>query len=313
MNGRQKRISKQIKQHWVPRFYLKEFSTPETRDTKDPQVWIFSRHEGDSQKVNIKDVAAKRYLYSPKNEQGVRCWRTEDKLAALESTTGIFWSCITRNFVNLDEVWVRKGVSLFMSTLMLRHPNKMDEHREVREQLIAFFDSFPKDASGRPNIRHVETKHGVLKLDTSDWFKYRNPTEYDRHKLFVDQISYSTIDVAKLLMEKRWSVIFSDEPCFITTDQPVTVFNQEKERFGLATKGTLISFPLSPTRVLVLDDRFNEPGSQFYPLAEHGPGPINITHWTHAHNFMISHRHPDEVNYEMVNFADQYEQTIHNK
>ena len=303
MNGRQRQISKPIKQHWTPRFYIKEFSTTETRDTRDPQVWIFSRNEGDPQKVNIKDVAAKRYLYSPKNEEGVRCWRIEDKLAALESTIGMFWSCIARDFVNLDEVWVRKGVSLFMATLMLRHPNKMDEYRGLRAQLTSFFDSFPKDASGRPIIRYLETKHEALKFDTSNWFKYRNPTEYDRHKLFVDQISYSALDVAKLLMEKRWSVIFSDEPCFITTDRPVTVFNQEKERFGLATKGTIISFPLSPTRVLVLDDRFNEPHSQFYPLAEHGPGPINIAHWAHAYNFMISHRHPDDVDYEMVNLC----------
>ena len=75
--------------------------------------------------------------------------------------------------------------------------------------------------------------------------------------------------------------------------------------FGLATKGTFLSFPLSPTRVLLLDDRFEESGSQYYPLVSQGAGSMNIIHWIHAHNFMITHRHPDDVNQEMVTCADE--------
>ncbi|MCK5708032.1 MAG: DUF4238 domain-containing protein [Candidatus Aureabacteria bacterium] len=308
MNDRKnKRISKPKKQHWVPRFYLKEFSIPETKKTKEPQVWIFSRFKGDPHKANVKDVAAKRYLYSQKNEEGARCWKTEEKLASLESIIANFWShIINRDFFDLDKEWVRKGISLFVATLMLRHPNKLCGYQALQKQLIGFYDSFPKDDFGRPNISHIETKNKVFELDTSDWFKYQHTTEYDYHKIFINMIEDNAIGVAKLLMEKRWSVIFSEEPCFITTDQPVTVFNRERERFGLNTKGTLISFPLSPTKVLVLDDQFNEPSSQFYSLSKEGSGPINITHWRYAHNFMISHRHPDEVNSEMVGFTDEY-------
>ena len=297
-------MAKAKKQHWVPRFYLKEFSIPETRHSKHPKVWVFSKHEGDPTIVGVKDVAAKRYLYSPKNSDGERSWATEDKLASLESILSAFYPHIAHDFVDLEATWVRKGLSLFISTLMLRHPKNIEQYNSFQEQLIEFYASIPKDEYGRPNISHVETPKGTLEFDASGWHQYKNPTDYDQRKFFVDQIHREAVFAAELLMKKRWSVVFSEEPCFITTDHPVVTFNQEKEHFGLATRGTFLSFPLSPTRILLLDDRFEEPGSQYYPLGPQGAGPMNIIHWTHAHNFMITHRHPDDVNQEMVTCAD---------
>ena len=297
-------LSKPKNQHWVPRFYIKEFSIPETKNKKNPQVWIFSKFEGDPQKVNISDIAAKRYLYSPKNEQGQRNWKTEDKLASLETTISKFWPHVANEFVNLDEEWVRKGLSLFIATLILRHPAKLEEYNKLQDELISLYDSYKKDEFSRPNISHVEINNSIFKLDKKDWFKYKNPSSYDRQKFFVDMIHRETIELANILMKKRWSIVFSNEPCFITTDQPIAVFNRKNDKFGLATEGSYISFPLSTTRILVLDDLFEEPGSQYYSLSENNSAAINTIHWTHAHNFMITHRHPDEVSYEMVSFSE---------
>jgi len=49
-------------QHWVPRFYLRYFATPETRQTKEPKVWIFSKDEndGDESCPNVKNICSKR-------------------------------------------------------------------------------------------------------------------------------------------------------------------------------------------------------------------------------------------------------------
>ncbi|MGO9611819.1 MAG: DUF4238 domain-containing protein [Dissulfurispiraceae bacterium] len=308
MSKQKKQSSKSIKQHWVSKFYFKEFAIPETTANKNPQAWIFSRHEGDPQKVSITGIASKRYLYSPKNEKGERSWKIEDKLAHLESTVAAFWPRIARGYVDLDAIGVRKGLSLFISTLLLRHPSQLDEYREIRDQLTAFFNSISKNDSGEPNISHMKTPTGVFPFDTSGWFKFQHPTEYDRHQSFVDQIERSAIETASLLMKKRWSIIVSERPCFITTDKPVTVFHPERQLFGLATNGTIITFPLSPTRILILDDQFSNPASQYYPLPKNDPAPFNIIHWIHAHEFMVSHRHPDEVNYEMVSYEDKNKQ-----
>ena len=67
-------------QHWVPRFYLRFFATPETAGGDEPQVWLLSKDEGDPILANVKKVAAQRYLYSPRDERGSRCYK-QDKCA----------------------------------------------------------------------------------------------------------------------------------------------------------------------------------------------------------------------------------------
>ena len=295
-------MGKAKKQHWVPKFYLREFATEDSIHSKNPQVWMFPRHEGDPKLVNVKDIASKRYLYSPQDDDGNRCWQTEDKLARLESTISQIWPALSSDFIDLNYEPIRKGLSLFVATLILRHPNNIEEYKVFQDKLIKFFNDAPKDNFGRPNLESVEIKGVKYKLDNSDWEQYANPTDYTYRKLFVDQIDSEAVGIAKILMKKRWSIVFSEKPYFITSDNPVTMFNQDKNVYGLATEGTVVNFPISPTRVLIMDDRFNQPVSQYYPLSDIGAGPANILTWTEAHKFMITGRHPDEVCQEMITF-----------
>ena len=50
-----------------------------------------------------------------------------------------------------------------------------------------------------------------------------------------------------------------------------------------------------PTRVLMMDDRHDQPKGQYYPLATTGPAFANGLAWRNCERFMISPRHPDEV------------------
>ncbi|WP_373032920.1 DUF4238 domain-containing protein [Sulfurovum sp.] len=308
-----KKQSKPIKQHWVPRFYLKEFATLETRDKKESQVWIFSKNEGAPTKVNIKDIAAKRYLYSPKDENNERCWKMEDKLASLESLISQIWPNFANGFIDLNNKAFRRGISLFLATLHLRHPKRLNEYDKLQKQLIDIYDTLPKDKNGNPMIGSIETKKGVFEFDSSDWERYSNPTEYDKQKFFVDTIKESAIEIAEAFMKKRWSVIFSESEQFITTDSPLIISNSivgKTQNYGINTKGTEITFPVSPTRILILDDMFDQPHSQYYPLQGNVAFAINLQIWQGAHQFMISHRNPDEVNYEMIKFVDNHVKNI---
>lgn len=94
------------------------------------------------------------------------------------------------------------------------------------------------------------------------------------------------------------------KPVFITTDNPVITENQERERFGLRTKGTFITFPLSPTRVLCMDDKFEEPASQYYPLKDKSGAAFNQVQWAKAYRFMISNRSPVDVLTEIIEFSE---------
>ena len=288
-------------QHWVPRFSLRQFATPESINTVGPQVWIFSKHEGNPQLTSVKNVATKHHLYSPKCKDGTRDWRIEEKLAGFESFLNRIWPVLATGFVDLyrNEAF-RKGVALFISTLHLRHPARISDIANIHARLVAVYEQFPKDQNGNPIISEIEHNGIVHQFDNSGYWEYKNAGPDEIQQMFVDDLEATATSFAEALMEKRWSVIFAEVPVFITTDTPVAISNPKRATFGIKTPGTIVSFPLSPTRVLIMDDRHDQPKGHYYPLAAHGPAPFNLTAWNGCERFMISPRSTDEVCAEML-------------
>ena len=299
--------NKAKKQHWVPFSYLKYFSIPETRGNDNPEAWIFSKDDGDPRSVPLRSFARKKFLYSPRNNKGERSWETEDKLQKLESLMGHLWPSLVDGLVDFASEVLKKGLALYISTLYLRHPSNIKKTTETHRQFVEFYETLPKDTEGNPFIGEVVNKGTVYQFDNSNYEKYKLADKNELQQLFVDFIHSEAVRCAEILLEKRWSVLFSDKPLFITTDKPVVVVNRDRETFGLKTKGTMITFPISPTRILILDDLHNEPSGRYYPLSQEGPGPINLTLWRNAENFMVSPRHTDEVCVEMLAWADKFD------
>jgi hypothetical protein len=113
------------------------------------------------------------------------------------------------------------------------------------------FESSPKNALGNPDIEAVEINGQGRGLDNTDWLRYRDASENDKKRWFVESVQTNAIHLAEVLMKKRWSVIFAADSVFITTDTPVLLMHQSREVFGVGTPGVIVSFPLSPTRVLM--------------------------------------------------------------
>lgn len=293
-------------QHWVPRFYLKHFATEESRDSRQPKVWIFSKEHGDGDPVttNIRNVAARSYLYTPGQSEDSRDWAMEAELANLESILSVVWPALADDFVDLNGDAIRKAVSLFCATLILRHPGSLRQTERTHRQFVEVLESIPKDADGNPMVDAVEFRGDVHAVDTSGYAKYRDVGADGIQKMFVDQIGSTAIHLAKIMLEKRWSVILAESPVFITTDAPVVMEHPDRDHFGLGTPGMMVTFPLSPTRILLMDDRHDEPSGQYYSLGSHGPGPINMTAWRNCERFMISSRPTDKVCTEMVDWMD---------
>ena len=304
-------MNRKRRQHWVPRFYLKYFATSETRETTEPQVWILSKDEGDPLRVNTNKIANQRYLYSPRTRTLEASSSIEDDLAGYESVIGQVWPLLASDFVDLDQdESLRKGLALFVSLLYLRHPRRLTEVDDIHAQLVAFYDALPKDQHGRPAVDEVGYKGTVQPFDNSDWHRFKACGPEEKKRLFVQGIKQNATFLAELLLKKRWSVVFSEQPVFITTDNPVSLVHQTRDVFGFSTPGTVISFPLSPTRVLMMDDRHDQPKGRYYPLSESGPGPANMTAWRNCDRFLISPRHPDLVCAEMLAWAESEEQSM---
>ncbi|MBI5191614.1 MAG: DUF4238 domain-containing protein [Nitrospirae bacterium] len=232
-----KATKKPVRQHWVSQFYLRYFSTPETRNDKNPHVWIFSKNseDGNPCEVGIKDICAQRYLCSPKDESGTRQWDVDDKIGGIETLLGVIWPSLANDFVDLGLESIRKAVSLFIAIMILRHPDNINAVTEIHSKLFDFYEQFPKNQDGNPNLDELDIQHEFYMADTSNWDEYNNCSADEHHRFFVDFIQSDARRLAEILKNKRWSIVVSEEPVFITSDNPVCKMHQSKSIFGFRT------------------------------------------------------------------------------
>lgn len=284
---------KKKRNHWVSQAYLRTFAA----DDKRQKIWVLGKDAGDPELKPIKKVAVKFYLYAPKGPGG-RDYQFEEKLATLEQFFGEdFWKVVCTGFVDLGDVSIRKALSLLTAVMWLRNPLHLDLMHDMHRQIVEFIAQAPE----LPD--EIEINGKTIQLDTSDWPAYREAGEDDIKRLWLKEVGSATW-LAELFMKMRWAVVVSETPVFITTDNPVVAMHPSLRFRGFKNPETFVAFPLSPTRLLFLDNRHSEPDNQYYPVKEGAPG-LNGLLWRHSINAMFSSRHTDEVCAEMCADAEK--------
>lgn len=300
-------MSKAVNQHWVPQFYLREFATAETKESKKPQVWIFSKRDQDEDErlTSIRNVCAKRYLYSPKEISGNRSWDTDERLQKIESLLAPIWRAVADDFVDFSDQPMRKALALFIATTHMRHPDNLHVVRSIHQQIVSSAEGLPKRPDGTPDVSEFINNGKKYELDTSDWHTYKNWGDDDHHSFFAETVKSESGHFAKLLLKKRWSVVLAEHNHFITSDRPVALQHQTRKTFGVGTPGVIVSFPLSPTRILIMDDLHEEPANQYYRLKSENVGAFNYSIWREGSRFMVTGRKVPEVLAEIVAWAER--------
>jgi hypothetical protein len=291
--------------HWVSYFYLRYFATMESRQSKHPQTWIFSKDDsdGDEKLTNIRNICGKRYLYAPIGETGERDWSLEKKLGELESAIGLVWPKVADGYIDMGDETIRKGLSLFIAVMHLRNPEFRNSVEQTHTKLVRALSALPtKD--GAPNVTQIEINGTMHQVDTSAWNEYRNLTKNDHDLSFAQFVQSEAIRMAETLMKKRWSIILSERDSFITTDRPVLLGHETRRTYGYDTNHVVLTFPLSPKRLLVMDDMYDEPANLCYPLAPQDTGAYNLAAWQNGSRFLITGRSVQEVLSEMAAWAE---------
>ena len=80
------------------------------------------------------------------------------------------------------------------------------------------------------------------------------------------------------------------------SDRPVIISNPETGLLGIGSKGVIIALPLSPTRLLLLEDNINnEEDLTEYPLNK-GHAPFyNEIIWSNAYRYIVAHKDINEI------------------
>lgn len=302
MNPESKHRNRATHQHWVPQFYMRYFATPESRDSKIPKVWIFSKHsnDGDEQLQSVRKVCGKRYLYTPVDVNGERNWELEERLGNIETLLGEIWPALAEDYVSLKDNSVRKGLALFVALMHLRNLEVRKKVEIIHRCLVGFYESSPFLPDGTPDVREIEISGKLYEVDRTGWQDYRAWSKNNHDRFFANTIQSEAGYLANMLLLKRWSVVSTTDDSFITTDKPVALHHTTRTKFGFGTPGVFITFPLSPKRLLVMDDMHAEPSDRYYPLRDGNAGSFNLTTWQNGSRFMITGRPIRDVLNEML-------------
>lgn len=280
--------------HWVAQSYLKAFAADEGRQ----RIWRFSRNDGEPELKRIDKVAVKFHLYAPLHADGQRDDALEKKLAELENFFGgPAWKAACTDFPDFSWQPLRKMVALLAAVTWLRTPRQFDFWKSTHQKFANFFAQHDT----LPDAVIIDGRR--VELDHASWPSYRDATEETMKEAWNAWIGQAA-GIAQLFLEMRWAVLVSDKPVFITSDNPVLVGDTLGPHRGLKHPEAMVTFPLSPTRVLIMDNRHSEPDAQFYAL-NHDPAATNMLIWRNAIEHMFSPRDPHEICAEMIADAER--------
>ena len=161
------------------------------------------RKQGEVEKLGISNIGVSKHLYSPIDDSGNRGHATETELSQVEQTLSEIWPSLADDFIDLSREPVRKGISLFLATLFLRHPDAFALQRRVRKQIIEFVQQAPKDREGSPDIEWLSVGEQRMRFDKELWASYVAANHNDEHRFFVEMVRSEAIRMAKHLMKKR--------------------------------------------------------------------------------------------------------------
>ncbi len=185
-------------QHYVPKFYLKQFATPESINNRNPFIWVLSNNydHGEPSKKSIKSQSVDKYIYSPEDEIGQRCQKMDGILEHIENDISKFWPILANNNVNFGNV--KKMLAIFIASLYLRNIKQLDDMRNSRNDFINAMEFPPENRYRYPSDIIFKVDDKTIKIDKESFNAYLNPAQDITHEMFVNSIS-STPKLAKSL------------------------------------------------------------------------------------------------------------------
>lgn len=280
--------------HWVSQSYLKPFSA----DADRKRIWRHSKTSGDPELKLIEKVAVRHHLYAPMGPDGRRDDGLERKLSSLERWFGEpIWGVVCNDFPDLTWEPLRKMLALLTATTFVRNPLQFERWKATHvgmRNLYAQVDTPPT---------HVTLGGRRYEVNPSDWPDFKSAGDEEMKSAWNDYVAGAG-DIAPKLLSMRWAVLFCDQPMFVTSDNPVNIIHPSLQFKGLNDPETIVSFPLSPTRILMMDNRHGEPNGAYYPL-RHDPAVENLLIWRNAIDHMFSPRDPIQVCMEINDDADR--------
>ena len=212
-------------QHYIPRQYLRHFSTASDRD----KIWMYDkRHPTEPNLLPIATVVQSAGFYTDSDERALSQNIEGPAQRPLD---------LLRSGQSVDSEG-RTTVSLYIESMIKRVPAS-------RNRLLSQLPSVKQDviADTMSNLEAVAAKlkktPPELHREIEEWDQEVKATDVsDRHPIVSRQ--WTSPEIVGCLYSMTWRVIKSGEDCFVTSDNPVFY----DEGLGLQNRYSEASFPL---------------------------------------------------------------------
>lgn len=276
----QKNIPK--KQHWVPKFYLKEFATPSSKGKKNPQVCVIDK-SGNMQKpraMSIRTLCSQQYLYTPIGEGGERDISLEQEFADMESDAADFWPDLAAGQYGISNPDQKLKVSEFLAAMQLRNKRIFDLHRSIMEKRDILFGgpiSEDKDGSKRV-VRPFE----------------KDPDPTDPSRFFAGSMRRGISRLTSSFNSRHWIIFRVKRDCILTSDIPISFFNEQGRSSGPGKKGAKAIFPITPKSILYISEESGTNDDHLAIENEEIIGFFNGITYSQAERFVICNVETDK-------------------
>ena len=249
-----------IVSHYVPKFYLRQWCN------ENDHLWVHPIDGSEPFKSKPKNFAAIRGLYDSSEIEGIEDVDTESDLSVGEGLFARVWPDIFERIKFNPKT--KRNLSRFIAQSVLRRPS---HNQTIRDDFHRLKTGLEDQELGPDDEFVVNLGEGDQTTTMREFFNLDQDTDDFLQFCFLGGMRRSLEDIADIFASRTWGVIVSPEPVFVTGDFPIGLFRGTCERptFAYGTKGTEVVYPLSPTKLLMMNDDFREDGL-IYPLEDVG-------------------------------------------
>ncbi|OYT91753.1 MAG: hypothetical protein CFE43_11675 [Burkholderiales bacterium PBB3] len=263
-----------VRQHWVPRVYLRGFCS----DPKDrKQIYVRDLASGTNFLSSIDRVAVKKHFYTLNRMSDSPSYAVENYLASIESEVAPVLTAVCESQELPIDHSALVVLSRFLATLFIRSRQGLQVVHGHREEVR---EAFVKGGAGQP----PDYAAALLALD-----------DEAMRELFARSVVVVGARISERLLGMNWRLLRATDAYFLTSENPMFAYHPTGERWGLETPGAHILCPISPILLLHLSTEPVIPGEGTFDMSHMGVKGLNGLILLNAEQFLFSDRPFDDV------------------
>lgn len=239
-------------QHYIPRFYLREFTDPETPNGYEPYVWKYEHESKKWKKKSPKNIASKPDFYSFVDQKGKRRDEIEKGLSIIEGKTASIYrnKIYNRQYLSNQEKATIAEFIAFMVTRVPRFHNLIDS--SMSEMVKIVLEMYKARPEAFKKLKENYERDTEKKLPEDFDESCLDPSRYKigATKSFILKMMVSLSEIAKIIFSMTWVFFHTNEDAwFITSDSPFCMRNPKSNSqwygHGLTYRDIELPIPLS--------------------------------------------------------------------